>query len=420
MPAPASDTAPAMLNVEFPLCRDPRHEAAIRHVLVRSAEMLMERLPPGKLAALVLTGSFARGEGSVMASDGRLRVLGDIEFLAVLPGETEFHAFRTRMPQFGREVSEAVRDVVEVDVEFGPVIVDYFRRLARPSIFVYDLIRHGKVICGPSDIVKYVTEFGPERIPAGDALHMLFNRTIEQLEAYDRTTTLEGRALWDLAYQRQKLVLDLAGSALAFVGRHEPSYESRPAAFDRLLAETPALRTALPSTFRGELERAAKIKMSPGDGRGVLPPGLPLAQQRAWIREQIVAGVPAVAAFLRWELSAILDDRGDSELPALLRRWARTTTLGRRVWDWAKVALHPVRPPLPLSRLRAGALFCRSTPRGLLYTAGALAYLNLARETATPATIAALLPVRRSTLGTEPDHLRRAITSLWRWCVRNN
>jgi hypothetical protein len=419
MLVPASVTVAETLNVEFPLCRDPRHEAAIRHVLVRSAEMLMERLPPGGLAALVLTGSFARGEGSVMASDSRLRVLGDIEFLAVLPGETQFHTFRTRMPQWGREVSEAVRDVIEVDVEFGPVIVDYFRRLARPSIFVYDLIRHGKVICGPADIVKHVTEFGPERIPAGDALHLLFNRTIEQLEAYDRTTALEGRALWDLAYQRQKLVLDLAGSALAFVGRHEPSYEARPAAFERLLAETPALRATLPAAFRAELERAARIKMSPGDGRGVLPPGLPLAQQREWIRDQIVAGVPAVAAFLHWELSEMLDDR-QTELPMLLRRWARGTTLRRRIWDWAKVALHPVRPPLRLSRLRAGALFCRSTPRGLLYTAGALSYLNLARPTAAPAAIAALLPVRRSTLGTEPDNLRRAITSLWRWCVRNN
>jgi hypothetical protein len=407
------------LNVDFPLCRDPRHEAAIRHVLVQSAEMLVDRLPPGTLAALVLTGSFARGEGSVMASDGRLRVLGDIEFLAVLPGERDFHTFRTRMPQFGREVSDAVRDVIEVDVEFGPVIVDYFKRLARPSIFVYDLIRHGKVIWGPADIVKHVTEFGPERIPPEDALHLLFNRTIEQLEAYDRTATLEGRALWDLAYQRQKLVLDVAGSALAFVGRHEPSYEARPAAFGRLLAEAPALRAALPHAFCAELERAARIKISPGDGRDVLPPDLPLAQQRDSIRRQIVAGVPAVAALLRWELSELLGDQ-HPELPTLLRRWARGMTLGRRIWDWAKVALHPVRPPLPLSRLRAGALFSRSTPRALLYTSGALAYLNLARPTADPAAIAALLPVRRARLGTEPDNLRRAITSLWRWCVRNN
>jgi hypothetical protein len=406
------------LNVDFPLCRDPRHEAAVRIALERSVDVLVDRLPEGALAALVLTGSFARGEGSVMASDGRLRVLGDIEFLAVLASEHEFHTYRTQMPEIGRAASHAVRDVIEVDVEFGPVTTEYFRTNARPSIFVYDLIRHGKVVCGSTDIVKTVPEFGPERIPADDAVNLLFNRTIEQLEAYDRAATLEGRALWDLAYQRQKLVLDLAGSALAFVGRHQPSYEARPAAFGRLFTETPALRAGLPPVYCAELERAARLKITPGDGRGVLPPALGLDEQREWIRQQIVAGVPAVSAFLHWELGELLQIR--DELPALLRRWTRRPTFGRRTWDWGKVALHPTAPPLPLSRLRAGALFCRSTPRALLYTAGALSYLNLAHTVAAPAEIAALLPVRRSRLGTGPDELRRAITSLWRWCVRNN
>jgi len=414
---PAAVVDRETLNVDFPLCRDPRHEAAVREVLVRAVELLLDRLPPGKLTALVLTGSFARGEGSVMAVGNRLRVLGDIEFLVVFPNELDFYTFRPQMAAWSREASQAVLDLIEVDIEFGPVAVDYFTKLARPSIFVYDLIRHGKIIWGLPDVVKRIPEFGPDRIPADDALYLLFNRAIEQLEAYDRTERLEGRALWDLAYQRHKLVLDLAGSALAFFGRHEPSYEARPHAFARLLADAPLLSAALPVAYRAELERAARLKIVPGDGRGVLAPELTTAAQRDLIRRQIVDAVPATAAFLGWELAETLGVRAD--LPTLLRRWARRPTIGRRVWDWGKVAFHPTAPPLPLSRLRAAALFCRSTPRGLLYAAGALAYLNLARPTATAAQIAALLPVRRSMLGVDATGHRRAITALWRWCVRN-
>jgi hypothetical protein len=412
--------APSLLspNVDFPLCRDPRHETVVRRALVRTLDLVLDKLPPGKLVALVLTGSFARGEGSVMAVDGRLRVLGDIECLVVMPSEVEFHMYRTRMPEWAREASRTVADELEVDIELGPVELEYLRKRARPSIFVYDLIRHGKVVWGPVDILKEVPEFGADRIPREDALYLLFNRTIEQLEAYDRAAILDGEALWDLAYQRLKLVLDLAGSALAFTGRHQSSYDARPGAFARLLVDTPTLRAALPPTFRAELDRAARLKIAPGDGREVLPDALSIDEQRARIRRQIVDGVPAVAAFLRWELSERLGV--DGELPELLARWMRTPTLGRRVWDWAKVALHPVPPPLPLARLRSAGLFFRSTPRGLLYAAGALAYLNLATPTAAPSKISRLLPLPRAVFRHDPEAHRRAIPALWRWCVRNN
>ncbi len=404
-------------NVDFPLCRDPRHEAVIRRAVVRACDLLRERLPEGKLAALILTGSFARGEGSVMAARGRLRVLGDIEFLVVLASAVDYYAYRTQVAAWGKEATEAVRHDVEVDVEFGPVGIEYLRRYAQPSIFVYDLIRHGKVVWGPPDIIELVRDFGPEHIPPADALYLLFNRTIEQLEAWDRVPTLEGRALWDLAYQRLKLMLDLAGSALAFSGRHEPSYEARPGAFARLLAETPSLAAALPATFVPDLERAARLKIAPGDGSGVLADELTIEAQRAWIRSRMATAVPAVTALLRWELAALLETDGD--IPALLRRWLATAGFRRRVWDWAKLAMNPRPSPVPLSRLRGARLFLTSTPRGLLYAAAALAYLNLERPTIPPRRIAALLPVRRSALRHRPDAERGVITALWRWCVRN-
>jgi hypothetical protein len=401
----------------FALCRDPRHDDAVRRVVDGCAGFLTDRLP-GKLVGLVLTGSFSRGEGTVLPVADHLRVLGDIEFLLVVPRLTDYRALRRRVGEWGREASmRLAAPDVSVDIEFGPVEVGYLRHRARPSIFVYDLATHGKVVWGPADLLRAIPAFGPERIPRDDALHLIFNRMIEQLEAYDRLEDLTGEALLDVAYQRVKLVLDLAGSALAFAGAHETSYAERPAAFARLLARTPALAARLPVDFESELERAARAKLQPGVEPLLPAGGAPI--QRAWLRRRIVDGVPALSAFLVWELEQLTGAR--DALDALLMRWLATHSRARRLREWLKLALHPNRAPVPVSPLRAVVLARRATPRALLYAAGTLAYRDLARAgAAAPADVASLLPLSGRAAPRTPAAARGAVTALWRWCIRNN
>jgi hypothetical protein len=400
------------VTAAFALCRDPRHDSALRRVVDGCAGFLADRLS-GKLVALVLTGSFSRGEGTVLPRAGHLRVLGDIEFLVVVPGAGDYRSTRRQAPRWAREASARLGGAdVAVDLEFGPVDVEYFRRKARPSIFVYDLATHGKVLWG-ADVLKSIPRFGPERIPREDAVHLLFNRTIEQLEAYDRLDGLAGEALLDVAYQRVKLVLDLAGSALAFAGAHATSYAERPAAFERLLARTPELAARLPAGFEAELARAARAKLAP-DQEPLLPEGQ-ADVQRAWLRARIADGAPTLAAFLAWELEQLLGVR--APLPALLARWAGAQPARRRLREWAKLALHPNRAPLRLSARRALALARHSTPRALLYAAGMLAYLDLAGVD-TPNDVRPLLPLAAAPRTRE--EARGAVTALWRWCIRNN
>jgi hypothetical protein len=402
------------VSARFALCHDPHHDSALRRVVDGCAGFLADRLP-GKLVALVLTGSFSRGEGTVLPLHGRLRVLGDIEFLVVVPGVGEYRAMRRHAGAWAREASERFGGGdVAVDIEFGPVDVDYFRHKARPSIFVYDLATHGKIVWG-SDVLRAIPPFGPDRIPREDAIHLVFNRTIEQLEAYDRLDGLAGEALLDVAYQRVKLVLDLAGSALAFAGVHATSYAERPAAFERLLLRTPQLAARLPVGFEGELARAARAKLAPAQ-EPLLPDG-GAGSQRAWLRTRIADGAPTLAAFLTWELEELLGVR--APLPDLLTRWAAAQPARRRVREWAKLALHPNPAPLRLSPRRALTLARHSTPRALLYAAGMLAYLDLA-GTESPVDVRPLLPLAGPAVPRTAAEARRAVTALWRWCIRNN
>jgi hypothetical protein len=402
------------MHATHPLCRDTRGDAAVRAVIERCVGFLRDRLG-ARLVGLILTGSFSRGEGTLLPVNGHFRVLGDVEFLVVLPHRRDERALRPSLAQWSREAG-AVLGAPElvVDLEFGPVDEAYLRHKARPSIFVHDLRTHGRVVWGPRDLLQRIPPFPTGAIPREDALHLLFNRTIEQLEAWDRVERLSGETLFDAAYQRLKLRLDLAGSALAFAGGHITSYAERPRAFAALLAREPVLAALVPPGFEDDLARAAEAKVAP-DPDEVLPPG-PEAAQRTWVRAQIAAAVPAVAALLRWELGQLLG--GDAPLPALLERWTTAQPWRPRPRQWAKAVLHPLPPPLPLSAWRTATLAWRSTPRALAHAAGALAYLALG-EGPRPSGAARLLPFA----GPPPASAaaeRAAIIGFWRWCVRND
>jgi hypothetical protein len=396
-------------------CGTARGNAAVCATLERCRSLLHERLGR-RLVGLILTGSFSRGEGSVLPVNGHLRVLGDIEFLVILPHGRDYRALRPVLADWGREAGAAAAATgLVVDVEFGPEDRAYLARRARPSIFVHDLRTHGQVLHGSPALLELIAPFGPEQIPRVDAVHLLFNRAIEQLEAWDRVELISGEALFDLAYQRLKLTLDLAGSALAFEGRHVSSYAERPRAFAALLQRTPALAARLPAEFDDELERAARIKLAP-QPEDVLPAGSLLAQ-RAWIRARIAAGVPALAALLRWELGALLGD--DAPLPVLLERWVAAPSWPRRLRQWARLAIHPLPAPQPLSARRVAGLAWRSTPRALAYAAGAHAYLALAERAPARGRAAQLLPVAGPPPATDADE-RATVTNFWRWCIRND
>ena len=301
-----------------------------------------------------------------------------------------------------------------VDLEFGPAEEAYLRKRARPSIFVHDLRTHGRVVWGAPDLLARIPPFDVGTIPREDAIHLLFNRAIEQLEAWDRAGAVSGEALLDVAYQPVKLRLDVAGSALAFAGGHVASYAERPRAFAALLARTPALAAQLPGDVGARLERAARLKLAP-EADDLLPPASP-AGARAWVRREIAAAMPVLAGVLRWELGQLLG--GDAPLPALLERWIAAPSWRRRARAWVKLAVHPLPAPLPLSAWKAVGLARRSTPRALVCAAGTAAYLALGGVHATGAA-ARLLPLAGPAPGSAAAE-RAAVTAFWRWCVRND
>jgi hypothetical protein len=405
------------MMAHFPLCGEARHEAAVRRLVDGCVDFVRRRLPPDRLVGVVLTGSFARGEGSVLSAGGKLKVLGDIEFFVVLANPTDYRRLSPEMARWGPMAAQALgEEGVRADLEFGPVHVGYLDR-ARPSIFVYDLRHHGKVLWGPPDLLARMPPLTADEIPREDALRLLLNRTIEQLEAYDRIATLAGDACLEVAYQRLKLVLDLAGSALAFSGVHCPSYAGRPASLARLIRETPSLARRLPPYFERDLAQATRMKLAPDDHE-FTGGGATVQEQRRALRADITAAVPSMLGLLAWEFEQLLGAGGD--LDQLLERYLRAQALARRVWGWGKLLVNPRPAPLPLSVPAGLRLFWTSTPQALIYAGGVRAYRELASPLPEVEPTDRELPLKRAAWPRDPGARRRAVVALWRWCVRNS
>jgi hypothetical protein len=205
-----------------------------RSISIERAEIVIQRVTKvchsrfgSGLRALILTGSLARGEGSLQTEAGAAEAAGDAEFILILqdgvaePASAEVAVLTAEMEK------ECARAGIVCKVGLAIGDADILRQM-RPHIFAYETKFRGRVVFGEEAILDLIPEFKPSDIPLEDAWRLLSNRMIELLEAFSE----EGFSPRDLVgptiqYRTIKLQLDMATSSLLFLGRYAPSYTER-------------------------------------------------------------------------------------------------------------------------------------------------------------------------------------------------
>lgn len=286
-----------------------------------------------RVRALVLTGSVARGEATVITEGNRSRLLGDAEFLLVfhpgspLPSTAEVQALQ------GRIQSALADRQIAAAVTLSASHPDYLAKL-RPHIFAYELRTCGRVVFGDPGILGLIPSFPVSAIPLEDAWRLLSNRLVEQLELADELAAQNGAAQLDGHYRTVKLYLDMATSLLLFAGDYKPTYRERAERLSQLAAvEPPGAQWPFPlSEFSTKVATSTRLKLerSAADPTGAA--GEPAATI-SWGEALSYA-----RTLWRWELACLT--RADPRLPdrELLRRWMRAQPLRQRLRGWLYVA----------------------------------------------------------------------------------
>jgi hypothetical protein len=215
----------------------------------------------------------------------------------------------------------------------------------------------------------------------------------------------------DQPYHLAKVVLDLSGSALAFVGHYISRYSERGRGFCALLEARPDLCQAFPDAARlhAALEQAIACKLEPTQER-LAGLGLSAAvnQYAAWIQ-----------ALWLWEARHLFGLPTGNFGGTLAAYISREPLVGR-LKGWVKFLRHPLRPARALAWSRMLRLLCRASPQTLTYAAALLTQAGTCGAWGPDwrDRVASLSPV--SVQGQDAATIASEIGTLWQWLIRNN
>ena len=278
-----------------------------------------------RLAAILLTGSLAREEATVIAEAQRSHLLGDADFVLLfdrhspLPSSPDVEGLRRQI-----EAALLERNML-CHITLSAVHPSYLRKLP-PTIFSYELQACGQVVWGEPETLSLIPTFSPREIPLEDAWRLLSNRMIEHLETVEERADAAATLSPAAHYRTVKLYLDMATSFLLFAGAYAPTYRERARCLARLAEALPREQAPFPLPHFAETVAACtRWKLCPAE-----------ADDRVdW--EFWDEAVAYARRLWRWELERLTGASANASDQELRQRWMRCQPVHRRLRGWLYV-----------------------------------------------------------------------------------
>ncbi len=341
----------------FPLCADPTFQADAARDLTYVSDSVRDAMKEFPLVGMILTGSVARGEGTLIAdSAGGTRWLGNIECLLLTQDrKTAIKRIDSELCRVRNALNFELRKQgrgLEVGLTCMPA--QQLSRL-RPSIFNRELLEHGKLLWGQPSALPLPSWWrnGQRDIPQEDGLRLLNNRIIEQLTARAKHD-ISHQTVTAAEYAIGKFWIELATSLSVFLGCYRSTYRERQAEIESLFGSRPHLfdspfQTLLIDRLRQAM--ALKLGQTPPTGESV--------------DERFDEVARAACRIWFWATGRMLGaETHQSDWHLVPERLRRIETFGQRARDWTRLMLRGVRrgetakgiKSLLKAALRAGSL----------------------------------------------------------------
>jgi hypothetical protein len=333
---------------------------AVINTICEEAIRVCERQFGRGLHALILTGSFARGEGSVIRHQETWQALSDVEFIVVLADSARLLSATEQ-----REMQHKTNHAVQVrglgcSFSFGFVHADFLRKL-KPSIFAFELRACGRVLSGDASVLSLTPQFRASEIPLEDAWRLLCNRLVECLEILGHLESQYEAVPPQDSYRIVKLYLDMCTSLLAFCGAYEPSYAQRADALSKLAQSEPADAPFSLREFSKLVSAATGLKISGKSSRNFD------ISNRKEMASVTAEAMSYARQLWRWELKKLTNSDDDPADQQLLKRWMSQQGMARRLRGWAYVCRKQGWHRSWREWARWLRLLCQASPRYCVY-----------------------------------------------------
>jgi len=269
---------------KFTALDDPLVDQTVESHLQRIVAVLRSRMEPH---AIILRGSFGRGEGSVLSQDGQLRFLSDYEI--------DVATFSPRYRALFRELSHQLTAEFGVETSLRWVRPDYLRRNrvgplpmgpAPITIALYES-RYGSQTLYGQDIVNSGPVVDPCQIELESGIRLLLNRMAESLYYMPRASDSTHDEM-EVLHWANKTVLACAESLLLLWGQYHFLYKERGRRFAALANDRLVFMHSQGSILAELVARATEFKLRPRRNLylhtdGVGRTGSPATVQEAWL-----------------------------------------------------------------------------------------------------------------------------------------
>jgi hypothetical protein len=280
------------------------------------------------LRAVVLTGSLARGEGSLSSDGTPGKLASDAEFVVILHDRAPLPNSSDAAKLSAEIESQLAADGVQCHVTLSCAHGDFLRKM-RPHIFAYELKTCGKVLFGEQNILSLIPGFAPTDIPLEDGWRLLSNRMIEMVEGLSEAHSVgRGPVPEDVFYRAIKLNLDAATSLLIFAKNYAPSYRQRSQNISDLV-KNDIDATGLPFS----LKQVALLTADCTDWKLFRNTALGDAIDWQWI----AIACRNASLLWEWELRKMTKAEGELSRAELCMRLMRQQPLAARIRGWLYV-----------------------------------------------------------------------------------
>lgn len=198
----------------------------VRELVSECARTVGPEMFKDRLEAIVLTGSLARDEATLIAKGSDWQLLGDADLLLVFRKSSQGLSSQELRKAEESIESRLLSAGCTVKVGLAAVTASYFRSLPAHS-YSYELKHCGKVVWGDETVLDLIPCYSVTDLSKEDGWRTLCNRMIELLTSGDMRKVAAGSIGPKVTYAALKLYLDMATSFLIFSGAYEPTYENR-------------------------------------------------------------------------------------------------------------------------------------------------------------------------------------------------
>lgn len=206
------------INLDFNMAKHDNANNLLHSIAHESLTFFLNHLDPNRITCILLTGSLANGEGTVVEYDS-FCVTSDFDFIVFL--DVQYYLMRKRYFQLlSKEISKQLRKKgIETHIVFLPTIRAFhsYSITTTPNIYQYEYAQSSICIFGSPPIFNKLKR--PSKI---DALELTFTVIGDLL-----FSEFKSHSQAEEVYIYAKRALTLLNSMLIFHERHGITYQQR-------------------------------------------------------------------------------------------------------------------------------------------------------------------------------------------------